>query len=96
MDVSNAQAALDKALASEGANELRDAAQQTPAEISKRIEMLMLGSVSPALGDTNRDVAVKLSEINSEVFFKLTNAIKDLTGEGFERGKPTRSGPTEA
>lgn len=88
------QQALDKALgAPDGCDaDLRAAATQTPAEISKRIEMLAIGSVSPAIGDDNREVAVKLSEINSEVFFKLTNIIKDLTGEGSERGKPKRSG----
>lgn len=90
------QAALDKALNTPDASaDLKDAANQTPAEISKRIEMLTLGSVSPSLGDNNREVAVKLSEVNSEVFFRLTNFIKELTGEGHERGKPKRSGPVE-
>jgi hypothetical protein len=66
-----------------------------PADISRRIEMLTAGAVNPALGAANRDVAVKLAESFPGVFYALTNAIINLTGQGSEPGKPRRSGPTQ-
>lgn len=66
-----------------------------PADISRRIEMLAAGSVQPVLGAANRDVAVKLAEAFPGVFYALTNAIINLTGQGSEPGKPRRSGPTQ-
>jgi hypothetical protein len=61
--------------------------EDVPADISRRIEMLSAGSVLPALGDNNRDVAVKLAETYPTVFYQLTNAITSLTGQGAEPGK---------
>ncbi len=65
-----------------------------PADVSRRIEMLAAGSVAPALGADNRDVAVKLAEAFPTTFFNLTNKIIVLTGQGAEMGKPKRSGKT--
>lgn len=67
-----------------------------PQDISYRIEMLAAGSVSPALGVANRDVAVKLAEAFPITFYDLTNKILNLTGQGAELGKPKRSGKTAA
>jgi len=41
-------------------------------------------------------VAVKLAETFPTVFYQLTNAITNLTGQGAEVGKPKRSGKTPA
>jgi hypothetical protein len=65
-----------------------------PADISRRIEMLTAGAVNPELGPNNREVAVKLAENFPGVFYALTNAIINLTGQGSEPGKPPRSGQT--
>lgn len=62
--------------------------EDVPADISRRIEMLATGSVTPELGDNYRDVAVKLAETYPTVFYELTNAITNLTGQGAEPGKP--------
>jgi hypothetical protein len=70
--------------------------EDVPADISRRIEMLAAGSVSPALGADNRDVAVKLAEAYATRFYELTNIILNLTGQGSEPGKAQRSGPTPA
>lgn len=68
--------------------------EDVPADVSRRIEMLTAGSVEPALGANQRDVAVRLAETFPGVFYRLTNAIINLTGQGAEPGKPKRSGPT--
>lgn len=70
--------------------------EEVPADISRRMEMLAIASVSPALGADNRDVAVKLAETFPTVFYQLTNAIINMTGQGAEPGKPQRSGTTTA
>jgi hypothetical protein len=57
--------------------------------------MLTAGSVSPALGQQNRDGAVKLAETFPTVFYNLTNKILSLTGQGAEVGKRKRSGTAE-
>jgi hypothetical protein len=67
-----------------------------PQNISYRIELLTAGSVSPALGTANRDVAVRLAETFPTVFYDLTNKILNLTGQGAVLGKPKRSGKTTA
>lgn len=82
----------DKAGAIRKAMGLSD--EDVPADISRRIEMLAAGSVAPALGSDNRDVAVKLAETYPTVFYNLTNQILTLTGQGAEMGKPKRSGTT--
>lgn len=69
--------------------------KETPSDISRRIEMLSAGSVSPELGPENRDVAVKLAESFPTVFFNLTNRILSLTGQGAEVGKRKASGKNQ-
>ena len=70
--------------------------EDVPGDVSRRIEMLAAGSVAPLLGPDNRDVAVKLAETFPTVFYQLTNAITNLTGQGAEPGKLRRSGKTPA
>lgn len=89
-------AALAEALAAgtknEQVKELRDAlglSDTTPGEISKRIRMLMLGSVDPVC---DRELSVKLSERYPIEFYQLTNEITQLTGKGQIVGKPDASG----
>lgn len=65
---------------------------EVPEDVSRRIEMLTLASVSPALGNEQRDVAVKLAENFPTTFYKLTNKILGLTGQGADVGKQKRSG----
>lgn len=69
--------------------------EDVPTDVSRRIEMLAAGSVSPAIGSENRDVVVKLAETFPTVFYNLSNRIINLTGQGAEPGKPTRSGTTQ-
>jgi hypothetical protein len=95
--------ALVAALAGDAATKAADirktlglSSDDVPADISRRIEMLAAGSVNPALGPDNRDVAVKLAEDFPSQFYLLTNAIINLTGQGAELGKPKRSGQTAA
>ena len=94
--------AMVQALAGDGdkAAAIRNAmglsSEDVPADISRRIEMLAAGSVNPLLGPDNRDVAVKLAETFPTVFYQLTNAITNLTGQGAEPGKSRRSGKTPA
>ena len=79
----------DKAEAIRGAMGL--SADEVPADVSRRIEMLTWGSVSPVLGMDGRDVAVRLGENFPTLFYQLTNRILELTGSGAELGKPKRS-----
>ena len=53
--------------------------KDTPGEIAKRLEMLVMGSVAPAV---SLPVAVKLAEAFPIEFLQLTNEISDLTGRG--------------
>lgn len=84
----------DKALQIRKAFGLGD--DDVPQNISYRIELLTAGSVSPALGMENRDVAVKLAETFPTIFYDLTNKILNMTGQGAILGKPKRSGKTSA
>ncbi len=90
--------AMVAALAGDGdkANAIRGvmglSTDDVPTDISRRIEMLTLGSVAPALGLENRDVAVKLNQDFPTTFLQLTNAIANLSGQGAELGKAPRSG----
>lgn len=68
--------------------------EDVPRDISRRIEVLAAGSVSPAIGLENRDVAVKLAEAFPTIFYDLTNKILTLTGQGAVLGKAKRSGKT--
>lgn len=72
--------------------ELREAlslTDATPAEISKRLEMLTTGSVDPAC---DHSTAVLLAERYPIEFYQLTNKITALTGQGQQPGKPEASG----
>ena len=64
------------------------------SDVSRRIEMLAIASVTPCLGPDHRDVAVKLAEAFPTVFYNLTNHILTLTGQGAALGKSKRSGQT--
>lgn len=57
----------------------------TPGEIAKRLEMLAMGSVAPAI---ELPTAVKLAEAFPIEFLTLTNEITELTGKGFDMVKP--------
>jgi hypothetical protein len=61
------------------------AGKETPGEIAKRLEMLAMASVEPAI---SLQVAVKLAENFPVEFYQLTNEITELTGMGFDLVKP--------
>lgn len=65
--------------------------KDTPGEIAKRIEMLVLGCTEPAM---NHAAAVKLAEVCPIEFYDLTNKIVTLTGQGGSRVKPQPSSHT--
>lgn len=66
----------------------------TPPDIVRRIEMLTLGSVDPAV---DQELAVKLCTHYPVEFFDLTNVITRLTGQGSEiKKKRPGSTPTTA
>ena len=66
----------------------------TPGEIAKRLEMLVMGSVAPTI---ELPAAVKLAEAFPVEFLSLSNEITELTGKGAEMGKPAAvSQPTPA
>lgn len=68
--------------------------KDTPGEIAKRLEMLVMGSVAPTI---ELPTAVKLAEAFPIEFLTLTNEITDLTGKGAEMVKPqAASQPTTA
>lgn len=71
---------------------LREVAEQTPGEFSKKIEMLVAASVSPAIDAAHREVVVKLSEQHPAVFFRLVSEVEMLFVQGAELGKPRPSG----
>lgn len=63
----------------------------TPGEIAKRLEMLVLGSVQPQI---DLQLAVRLSEAYPIEFLMLTNEISELTGKGFDVVKPAAASET--
>lgn len=66
----------------------------TPGEIAKRLEMLVLGSVAPKV---DLPAAVKLAGTFPIEFLTLTNTISELTGQGFDLPKvEAASQPTTA
>lgn len=65
--------------------------KDTPGEIAKRLEMLVSGSVNPAI---KLPTAVKLAECFPIEFLQLTNKITELTGKGAELVKPTAASQT--
>ena len=62
----------------------------TPGEVVRRLEMLVIGSVSPRLDHAD---AAKLAEICPIEFMDLTNRITHMTGMGQDRVKPKPSSP---
>ena len=93
--------ALVEAMAGEGGDKaaaIRRAfglsTEDVPEDVSRRIEMLSAASVSPVIGAENRDVVVKLAEAFPTTFYRLTNTVDQLTGQGATVGKPSRSGAT--
>lgn len=86
--------ALVQAMAGSGdkAEALKDAfgldREDTAEDITRRIEILMHGSVQPELSIENRDVAVQLAEYYPTTFYNITNKILNLTGQGAEEVKP--------
>jgi len=64
----------------------------TPADIVKRLEQLVICSVSPKI---EIQVAVKLAEAFPIEFYTLTNKIVMLTGMGMDIKKPQGSGATQ-
>lgn len=57
----------------------------TPGEMAKRMEMLVMGSITPKVELTT---VVKLAEAFPIEFLTLTNVITELTGQGFDLVKP--------
>jgi len=69
--------------------------KDVPPDVSYRIDMLVSGSVSPVIGEEQRDVVVRLAENFPTVFYNLTNKILSLTGQGAEVGKRKPSGKAQ-
>jgi hypothetical protein len=91
----NNQISMQKALAASGdqAQALRKAiglTNDTPGEIAKRLEMLVMGCVAPTL---ELPAAVKLAEAFPIEFLSLTNTISELTGQGYSLGEPKAALP---
>lgn len=55
-----------------------------PEDIVRRISMLVSGSLEPKC---DQEAAVRISTAYSTVFYRLTNKILSLTGEGMEVGE---------
>lgn len=61
----------------------------TPKDIVKRLEQLVVCSVSPEI---DLPFAVKLAETFPIEFYQITNKITELTGLGMDLKKPSTSG----
>ena len=92
----NLEAILEKLLSAaaegkaEAVKEMLGLGQDTPADIVRRLEMLVLGSVNPAC---NQELAVRICTYYPIEFMTLTNTISKLTGMGASvKKKPTSSG----
>lgn len=59
--------------------------ENTPGELAKRMEMLVMGSVAPKI---ELPIAVKLAENFPVEFLMLTQAITELSGQGADLVKP--------
>lgn len=78
----------------EGIKRLIGLDDTTPSDIARRLEMLVLGSVDPAI---DLELSVKLCTHFPVEFMQLTNAITKLTGQGAHvKKKQNCSGMTEA
>lgn len=76
----------------EAAKDLIGIGTDTPQDIAKRIEHLVIGSVDPACP---LDLAVKICETFPIEFYQITNKIMELSGKGQVPGKSTPSGRTQ-
>jgi hypothetical protein len=72
-------------------SELVGSGEKTPADISRRLKMLQLGSVSPVC---DFELAGKLCKAFCVEFYSLTRAIERLTAAGHIPGKAPASGET--
>jgi hypothetical protein len=91
-------AAILEGLAGDAAKEKADAVKEligvggtTPADVAKRLEHLVIGSVEPKC---TLDLAVRVCEVFPIEFFIITNKIMELTGKGQLPGKQPPSGAT--
>ncbi len=75
----------------EGAKELIGIGNETPSDVAKRIEMLVIGSVAP---ECPLELSVRICEARGTEFYLLTTKILELTGLGHEPGKRKSSGET--
>lgn len=64
---------------------------ETPAELAKRFDVLVFGSIDPVI---DREIAVRLFRAFPIVGYQLTNKILELTGMGADLGKAQHSTPT--
>jgi hypothetical protein len=64
--------------------------KDTPAEIAKRIQLLVEGSLLPKV---NHEQAVLFAERFGSDFYHITNKILILTGSGFDIAKPVAASP---
>lgn len=69
--------------------ELLGVGGNTPDDVAKRIEHLVLGSVDPVC---TQELAVRLCTVFPIEFFQITNKIYQITGQGQMPGKPKPSG----
>lgn len=97
IEASNKQKSIDQVIKAIGQNdtsiaELREAlgiSDDTPQDIAKRLEQLVIASVEPKIDITN---AVKLAECFPIEFYQITNAVVMLTGLGMDVKKLQPSG----
>jgi len=81
--------AADKA---ESIKKLVGMGDDTPEDIVKRMDMLIMASVDPV---ADEDLAIKLCEKFPIEFYDITNEIVKLTGQGHVLGKQQPSGETK-
>jgi hypothetical protein len=63
---------------------------ETPADLAKRFDHLVFGSIDPSI---DREIAVRLFQSYPVAAYHLTNKILELTGMGPDLGKAPRSTP---
>ena len=64
-----------------------------PMDLARRIEMLAIGCITPAIDE---QVAAKIFKAAPVDAYDLTNRIQVLSGQGMIEGKPKASGKTKA
>lgn len=85
---------LEKMVASLSVKDVEAAAEKVKDpdritdEIAKRLEMFVIGSVSPK---ASMELAIKVCKVNGVEFFEITNVINRLTGLGQEAKKKPES-----